>query len=55
MAILALAEVTALPPLDAQLRLKREQLNELCRSEEAKRGSLDLPTLQKEVLELVRV
>ena len=55
MAILVLAEATVSPPLDAQMRLKREQLNELCRSEEAKSGTLDLAGLQKDVLELVRV
>lgn len=55
MAILALAEATASAPFDAQMRLKRGQLDELCRSEEAMRGSLDLATLQREVLELVRI
>jgi len=54
MAMLALAEATVSPPLDAQMRLKRRQLDELCRSEDAKRGSLDIATLQNEVLELVR-
>ena len=55
MAMLALAEATAAPPLDVQMRLKREQLNDLCRSEEAKRGSLDIATLQNDVLKLVRL
>jgi hypothetical protein len=54
MAMLALAEATVSPPFDAQMRLKRGQLNELCRSEEAKRGSLNIATLQNDVLELVR-
>jgi hypothetical protein len=54
MAMLALAEATVSPPLDTQMRLKREQLNDLCRSEQAKRGSLDIATLQNDVLELVR-
>jgi hypothetical protein len=54
MAMLALAEATVSAPLDAQMRLKRQQLDELCRSEEAKRGSLDIATLQNDVLELVR-
>ena len=54
MAILALAEGTVSPPLDTPMRLKREQLNELCRSEEAKKGGLDIGTLQSNVLKLVR-
>jgi hypothetical protein len=54
MAMLALAEANASPPFDTQLRLKREQLDELCRSEEAKTGSLDLATLKTDVMELVR-
>jgi hypothetical protein len=54
MAMLAIAEATVTPPLDIQMRLKREQLNNLCRSEEAKRGSLDITTLETDVLKLVR-
>ena len=54
MAMIALAEATAPPPFDAQLRSKRAQLDELCRSEEAKRGTLDLKTLRNDVFELVR-
>lgn len=54
MALLAIAEATVSPPLDALLRLKRGQLDELCRSEGARRGSLDIARLQNEVLELVR-
>ena len=54
MAMLALAEATVSPPLDTQMRVKREQLNDLCHSEEAKRGSLDIATLQTDVLNLVR-
>jgi hypothetical protein len=54
MAMLALAETTVLPPLDTPMRLKREHLNALCRSEEAKRGSLDIATLQSDVLKLIR-
>ena len=54
MAMLALAEATVSPPLDTQMRLKREQLNDLCRSEEAKNGRLDISTLQTDVLKLVR-
>jgi hypothetical protein len=53
--MLALAEATAAPPLDAQMRVKREQLNDLCRSEEAKRGRRDIATLQNDVLNLVRL
>ena len=54
MAMLALAEATVSPPLDTQIRLKREQLDDLCRSEEAKSGSLDIAKLQTDVLNLVR-
>jgi hypothetical protein len=54
MAMLALAEASVSPPLDAQLRLKREQLDELCRSEAAKTGTLNLTTLRNDVFELVR-
>jgi hypothetical protein len=54
MAMLALAEAVVSPPLDAQMRLKRRQLDELCRSEDAKRGNLDIATLENDVLELVR-
>jgi hypothetical protein len=54
MAILALAEATVSPPLAAQMRLKRSQLDELCHTEEAKRGSLDIAKLQNDVLKLVR-
>lgn len=54
MGMLVLAEATVPPPLAAQMRVKREQLNELCRSEEAMSGRLDSAALQREVLELVR-
>jgi hypothetical protein len=54
MAMLVLAEETVAPPLKNQLRLKREQLNDLCRSEEALRGSLDVALLHGDVLKLVR-
>jgi hypothetical protein len=54
MAMLALAEATVSPPLDTQMRLKREQLNDLCLSDEAKRGHLDIGTLETAVLKLVR-
>jgi hypothetical protein len=54
MAMLTLAEAVVSPMLNAQMRLKRRQLDELCRSEEAKTGSLDIATLQNEVLMLIR-
>ena len=54
MAMLALAEATASPPLDTPMRLKREQLDDLCRSVDVQTGSLDIAKLQAEVLELVR-
>jgi hypothetical protein len=54
MAVLAIAEARVSSPLVAPLRLKRKQLDELCRSEEARSGRLDMATLQKEVFALVR-
>lgn len=54
MAMLVLAEATAAPPFDSEMRLKREQLNDLCPSEQARAGNLDLGTLQSDVLKLVR-
>ena len=54
MAMLALAETTVAPPLDIQMRLKREQLNELCCSEELKGGGLNVSALQTDVLKLLR-
>jgi hypothetical protein len=53
MAMLVLAEATLSPPVDARLRLKREQLDELCRSTEARNGRLDMARLQHEILELI--
>jgi hypothetical protein len=53
MAMLVLAEATLSPPFDARLRLKRQHLEELCRSAEARNGTLDLATLQDEIRELV--
>ena len=54
MALLTLSEAIVSPPRDAQLRRKRMQLDELCRSEEAKTGTLDIAAVQNEVLTLVR-
>jgi hypothetical protein len=54
MGMLALAEATVAPPLDAQLRSKRAQLDELCRSAGARTGSLDLTKLRNDVFDLVR-
>jgi hypothetical protein len=54
MAMLALAEAIASPAFETQLRLKRQQIDDLCRSEEARRGNLDTATLQADVLKLVR-
>jgi hypothetical protein len=53
MAMLVLAEARLAPAVDARLRLKREQLDGLCRSAEVRKGGLDVATLQKEILELV--
>jgi hypothetical protein len=54
MAMLALAEAVVPTRHHAQMRLKCRQLDELCRSEETKAGSLDITTLQSEVLVLIR-
>jgi hypothetical protein len=54
MAILSISEEIASPPKNAQMRLKRMQLDELCRSEEAKMGTVDIAAAQTEVLMLVR-
>jgi hypothetical protein len=54
MAMLALAEATVSPHLGTQMRLKREQLDELCRSEEAKSGSLNVAILQADVLNFIQ-
>jgi len=54
MAMLALAETTVPPPLATEMRLKREQLNDLCRSETATTPALDIAKLQTEVLDLIR-
>jgi len=58
MAQLALAEtITAAssPSLSKQLRVKRQQFDELCRTEEAGTGKLDLATLQRETYALIRL
>ena len=54
MAMLILAEAVVSPMHNAPMRLKRGQLDELCRSEESKAGRLDTATLQNEVLALIR-
>jgi hypothetical protein len=54
MAACALAERSASPALRAQLRAKREQLDELCRTEDAKLGRLDIESLGAETAHLVR-
>jgi hypothetical protein len=54
MALLAVAEAHAPPPRDAQLRAKQLELDELCRSDAARRGALDVATAQREVMSLVR-
>jgi hypothetical protein len=54
MAMLTLAEPVASPMHKARMRLKRRQLDELCRSDETKAGSLDIARVQNEVLVLIR-
>jgi hypothetical protein len=54
MATLAVAETAAGAPLQARIRQKRAELDELCGADEAKEGALDVTRLQREVLELVR-
>ena len=54
MALLAVAEVYAPSPRDGQLRAKRLELDELCRSERARRGAVDVAAARREVMSLVR-
>lgn len=54
MATLTVA-ATGMPPKSAaQLRLRRMQLNRLCRTAEAKRGRLDLAKIERETFNLIR-
>jgi hypothetical protein len=43
------------PPLKDQLRAKREQLDELCRSAGTGTARLDIGTLQRETYALIRL
>jgi hypothetical protein len=54
MALLMISETIVSPPRDAQMRRKRLQLDELCRSEEVRRGAIDVVAVRNEVLRLVR-
>jgi len=54
MALLAIAEAHAPSPRDVQLRAKRMELDELCRSEAAKGGTIDVAAARREVMALVR-
>lgn len=54
MAALALAERSASPALRTELRATREKLDELCRTEDAKSGRLDIKGLGAETTRLVR-
>jgi len=54
MAALALAEVAASPLLAERLRAKRDHLDELCRTEDAKSGRLDVAALRAETASLLR-
>jgi len=54
MAMLTLAEKSSARELRVRLRLKRMQLHRLCRSNDARRGRLDLAALRSETLLLVR-
>jgi hypothetical protein len=54
MATLTIAEQVFARDVRAALRLKRMQLNRLCRSDDARRGRLDLSRLSRETHDLVR-
>jgi hypothetical protein len=54
MAALALSEAAACPVLAQKLRAKREQLDELCRTEDARSGLLDIASLRAETASLLR-
>jgi hypothetical protein len=53
MALLTMSEAGASPPQVAQIRRKQAQLDELCRSEEAKSGAINITAVRSEVLRLV--
>jgi hypothetical protein len=54
MAALTLAEPAAAPSSRARLRLCRMALNRLCRTDEAKRGRVDVARIQRETFALIR-
>jgi len=54
MATLAVAEATLSPQRAAPLRARREQLDELCRTDDAQSGRLDIASLRSEVASLLR-
>jgi len=54
MATLALAETSVPAALAAPLRAKREQLDDLCRTDDAKAGRLDVASLRAETNALLR-
>lgn len=54
MATLAMAEAAADAPLAARARQKRAELEELCGTEGARRGTIDVAGLQRGVMEIVR-
>jgi hypothetical protein len=54
MAMLTVAATASPPQSRAQLRLRRMELNRLCRTDEATRGRLDLAAIERETLTLIR-
>jgi hypothetical protein len=54
MAMLAVAEAAAEAPLAARARQKRVELEELCDTDEARCGAIDVAGLRRDVMELVR-
>jgi hypothetical protein len=55
MAALALAEAVLAPTHAASLSMKRAELDELCRSQAARSGTLNLTRIQSDVLELIHL
>jgi hypothetical protein len=54
MATLAVAEANFPPQRAAQIRARRRELDELCRSEDARAGRLDLGTLKRDAFRLLQ-
>ena len=54
MALLVVAEATLPPPLDARMRVKRAEVDALCRSEACRAGRVDTASVERETTSLVR-